>query len=246
MKRIRTLGWVFAVACAVPAFAAQPALTPMPAALETRYALSAVPPSLRDAATVYLLDPATGYRLARKGSSGVACLVQRTAWEMAEFRDDIFIPLCYDAAGTKTYLRAIMDAAALRAQGMDAQSLKASIEHRFHDGTYVPEKAGLSYMVAPVMRTVGPPDLRIHTMAMPHLMFYAPGVSNADIGAKPDLADADSLRWPFIDRQGVDAHSYIIQMVGDAEKARIMADEKPLLDALCAHRDVLCLEHGAH
>ena len=29
-------------------------------------------------------------------------------------------------------------------------------------------------MVAPVMRTVGPPDMQVHTMPMPHLMFYAP------------------------------------------------------------------------
>jgi hypothetical protein len=100
--------------------------------------------------------------------------------------------------------------------------------------------------VAPVMRTVGPPDMRMRTMAMPHLMFYAPGLANADIGAMPDLADPSSLRWPFIDRQGIDEHSYVIQMVGETEKARILADERALVDELCAHRAVLCLgtEHG--
>ena len=33
-------------------------------------------------------------------------------------RNDIYIPLCYDAVGTATYLRVMMDAAVLRARGM--------------------------------------------------------------------------------------------------------------------------------
>src|SRR4030095_6421789 len=82
----------------------------MPAELETRFALSALPPALRGKATVYLLDPRKGYQISQKGTSGVACLVQRTVWEMADFRNDIYIPLCYDAAGTSTYLQVIMDA----------------------------------------------------------------------------------------------------------------------------------------
>ncbi|HST44711.1 MAG TPA: hypothetical protein VLK29_05740 [Luteimonas sp.] len=214
----------------------------MPAQLETRYALSALPPALRDGAAVYLLDPARGYRLARIGSSGVTCVVQRTAWELAEHRDDLYIPLCYDAAGTRTYLRVIMDAAALRAQGMGAQALKDVITRRFANGTYsAPGKAGVSYMVAPVMRTIGPPDLRVRTLSMPHLMVYAPGVTNADIGARPDLADPATLMNPFIDRQGIAEQSYIIQMLGHAEAATIARAEKDLLDALCAYRDVLCL-----
>jgi hypothetical protein len=79
----------------------------MPAKLETQFALSALPPAMRDQATVYLLDPNTGYQLSRPGTSGVTCLVERTAWEQADFRNDIYVPLCYDAEGTKTYLKVI-------------------------------------------------------------------------------------------------------------------------------------------
>lgn len=219
----------------------------MPPELETRLALSAVPPQLRDKAGVYLLDPAKGYYLSRRGTSGIACIVERTAWELADFRNDIYIPLCYDAAGTKTYLKVKMDAAALRAQGLNPTELRTEIEKRYRDGTYqVPEKDGLSYMVAPVMRTIGPPDLKVHTMAMPHLMFYAPSITNEDIGAVPDLSDRASLLYPFIDRQGNDEQSYMIQMIGEAEKAKILAAEKALLDDLCAYRDVLCLSNSAH
>jgi hypothetical protein len=214
----------------------------MPARLETQFALSAAPPALRDQATVYLLDPRKGYQLSRQGTSGVTCIVERTAWELADFRNDIYIPLCYDAVGTRTYLQVMMDAAALRAQGMRPAELKAEIEKRYRNKTYgVPAKAGLSYMIAPVFRTVGLPDMKVHTMAMPHLMFYAPNITNQDIGAVPNLSDPSSLMHPFIDRQGNDEQSYMIQMVGETEKARILADEKTLLDDLCAHRDALCL-----
>jgi len=219
----------------------------MPAELETRFALSAVPAQLRDQASVYLLDPAKGYTLSKQGTSGVACIVQRTAWELADFRNDIYIPLCYDAAGTRAYLKVIFDAAALRAQGLSPTELKTVIERRWKNGTYtVREKDGLSYMVSPVFRTIGPPDLKVRTLAMPHLMFYAPHVTNEDIGAKPDLADHASLMYPFIDRQGNEEQSYMIQMIGAAEKAKIFADEKSLIDDLCDYRDMLCLSLEEH
>jgi hypothetical protein len=177
----------------------------------------------------------------------VTCLVERTVWEWVDFRNDIYIPLCYDAVGTKAHLKVIMDAATLRAQGMSPAGLKAEIENRYRNKTYsAPEKPGLSYMVAPVMRALGPPDMKMHTMAMPHLMFYAPHLTNEDISAVPDLSVHSSLLYPFIDRQGNAEQSYMIQLIGEAEKAKILADERALLDELCAYRDVLCLAHKEH
>ena len=232
---------------AAPCQATKTTIEQMPAKLETQFALSALPPALRDQATVYLLDPKKGYHLSRQGTSGVTCLVERTVWELADFRNDIYIPLCYDAVGTKTYLKVIMDAAALRAQGMSPVALKAEIANRYKNKTYkVPEEAGLSYMVAPVMRTVGPPDMKVHTMPMPHVMFYAPNITNEDIGALPNLSVHSSLLYPFIDKQGIAEQSYMIQFIGDAEKAKILADEKTLLDDLCAYRDILCLPNTKH
>ena len=222
-------------------------LDQMPAELETQFALSALPPAQRDGATVYLLDPKKGYQLSRQGTSGLTCLVERTVWEWVDFRNDIYVPLCYDAAGTKAHLKVIMDAATLRAGGMGPVALKAEIENRYENKVYrAPEKPGLSYMVAPVFRALGPPDMKVHTMSMPHLMFYAPNVTNEDIGAVPDLGVPSSLVYPFIDKQGNAEQSYMIQLVGEAEKARIMADEKSLLDDLCAYRDVLCLPDKKH
>jgi len=237
----------FAGLSAGPLRAGDPTLERMPAELETRFALSALPPALREEAAVYLLDPQEGYSLARNGTSGIACLVERTVWEWVDYRDDIYIPLCYDAAGTEAHLKVIMDAAELRAGGMGPAALKAEIESRYRSGLYrAPEKPGLSYMVGPVMRALGPPDFKLHTMAMPHLMFYAPHATNEDIGALPELADRATLVYPFIDRQGNGEQTYMIQMMGEAEKAKILAEEKTLVDDLCAYRDVLCLPEVKH
>jgi hypothetical protein len=242
-----TVGLGFIAFAATSSQAADTTLESMPPKLETQFALSALPPALRDKATIYLLDPKQGYSIARQGTSGIACVVERTVWEMADFRNDIYIPLCYDAAGIHGHFQAIIDSAALRAQGMSPAALKAEIEKRYRNQIYkTPERAGLSYMIAPLMRTIGPPDMKVHTMSMPHLMFYAPGVTNADIGALPDLAVPATLQYPFIDKQGNAEQSYMIQMVGASEKAKILADEKQLLDALCAHRDLLCLGDEQH
>jgi hypothetical protein len=240
---IVTIGLI-GISAAPPGQATETTIEQMPAKLEAQFALSALPPALRDQATVYLLDPKNGYQLSRQGTSGLTCLVERTVWELADFRNDIYIPLCYDAVGTKTYLKVIMDVATLRAQGMSPVALKAEIENRYKDKTYkAPDKAGLSYMVAPVFRTVGPPDMKVHTMPMPHLMFYAPNITNEDIGAVPNLSLHSSLLYPFIDKQGIAEQSYMIQLIGEAEKAKIMAYEKNLLAALCTYRASLCLPH---
>jgi hypothetical protein len=225
----------------------EPTIDRMPANLETQYALSALPPALRDKATVYLLDPKVGYHLARQGTSGVACLVERTVWETADFRNDLYLPLCYDAAGSKAHFKVIMDAAELRAQGMGPVALKAEIERRYKNKTYTaPQKAGVSYMLAPVMRAIAPPDLKVHTIPMPHLMFYAPGITNDDLGARPNLSDHSTLMYPFIDRQGNAEQSYMIQLMGDAEKVTILSEGKALLADLCAYRDLLCLPNTRH
>jgi len=245
-----TMTAILAMAQRATYFSPQPTKQParttieqMPARLEIQFALSALPVALRDQATVYLLDPAKGYQLSRQGTSGVTCLVERTAWEQADFRNDIYVPLCYDAEGSKTYLKVIMDAAALRIEGMSPGVLKAEIEKRYKNRIYsVPEKEGVSYMVAPVMRTWMLPDFRVHTMPMPHLMFYAPNATNEDIGAVPN----SSISYPFIFKEGIAEQTYVIQVVGAAEKAKILADEKPLLDSLCSYRDVLCLSDKEH
>src|ERR1700676_489976 len=88
----------------------------MPQSLEARYALSAVPPHLRNGATTYLLDPSKGYLLNSKGTNGISCIVVRSDWQWPDrpFRDDIAWPVCFDAEGSKTLLQDYVYAAELR------------------------------------------------------------------------------------------------------------------------------------
>lgn len=58
-------------------------------------------------------------------------------------------------------------------------------------------------------------------MNMPHYMFYAPGVNDADIGGH-----GFSKQYPFILDMSKGRDDYIILLVGEAEKAKILEDSK--------------------
>src|SRR5213594_3924740 len=80
------------------------ALTAMPRDLEIRYALSALPPHLREGATVYVLDLAKGYVIARAGTNGFSCFVARTEYSREHFGNDLYVPVGYDAEGAKSHM----------------------------------------------------------------------------------------------------------------------------------------------
>jgi len=227
-------------------FAQKPAdwqLEKMPAALETDFALSALPPQLRPGATVYLLDPAKGYYIARKGSNGFITFVMRTAWEWAEFRNDIITAISYDAEGTRTIFPVYEDAAAMRASGKyTALQVRNIVIDRIKKGIYkAPARPGISYMLAPVMRTypAKPDQHTVMTMHMPHYMFYAPYLTNADIGNIPDgQADFPVLVNPeamFLGKNKA-PYGYIIVPAGEKERAKIIAENKDLLKRLIAYK----------
>jgi len=213
----------------------------MPSGLEVRYALSALPLALQENATVYVLDPAKGYVLERAGSNGQSCFVQRTEWKFADYRNDVFAPMCYDETGAKNQMRVSFDVAALRAQGVPADKMKKEIEARFQNGTYkAPDRPGFSYMTEPLMRTymsLDPKDKdSVTTMSMPHVMYYAPNISASEVGALPCPPCAP---YPFVFEPG--PHGYVIQRLGDAESAKIVAEEAALVNDLCSYRSALCL-----
>jgi hypothetical protein len=211
-------------------------LEKMPESLENRFALSAIPSHLREGATTYVLDPAKGYVLSHQGTNGVSCIVVRTDWQWPDssFRDDIFWPVCYDAEGSKTLLQDYIYAAELRAGGMDAKQVYDEVTKRFRTSAYPnPSRSGVSYMIAPLMRgyTHGPVPA---TMNMPHYMFYAPNVKNKDIGGN------SFGQYPFILSMSPGRDDYIILLVGETEKAKILLEAKDLLAELCSYRDYLC------
>ena len=221
-----------------------PRLEKMQQALEVTFAVSALPPHLREDATAYVLDPTNGYVLAKKGTNGFSCIVMRTEWSWPQlpFRDDIFVPICYDEEGSKKMLPVWMDVAQMRARGLTPKQVYAETMKKFGDGTYEkPARSGISYMTAPLMRTYPAPDATdVMTMALPHYMFYAPNVKDTDIGGKP------RSQYPFVSPQGPGPHDVIILLVGETEKARILTESADLLNQLCGYRKYLCLDPGSH
>jgi hypothetical protein len=89
-------------------------------------------------------------------------------------------------------------------------------------------------MIAPLMRgyTKAPEPV---TMNMPHYMFYAPNVKDADIGG-----NGFSPQYPFMLSMSPGRDDYIVMLVGETEKAKILLDSKDLLAELCTYRDYLC------
>lgn len=218
----------------------------MPAALETDYALSSLPPRLRDGATVYLLDPGKGYYKARQGTNGFSVLVLRTQWEKAEFLPDQYTAISYDAEGTKTFLPVWFDAAEMRATGkFSALQIRDIIVKRVKDGIYKPpSREGISYMLCPISRTVVDKD--IINQVMPHYMFYAPGVENKDIGGAWDSGHSPFAinSGDFLDKEH-SIFNLIILPAGETEKARIIQENKNLLVRLAAYKPYFKIEMKA-
>ena len=222
-------------------------IEPLPRDLEIQLALSALPPHLRDNATVYTLNPDKGFEVARKGTNGFSALVARTgddgfrgAWPLTKYRDDILYPVSFDQAGAKAQLRVFLDAAEMQARGTPPGDLKKIIQQRYKTGYYkAPERAGISYMLSPVLRTYFDPDKSdsIITINFPHVMYYAPEITGEDIGA-----GKLGGMYPFVILHG--HHGYMVQSLGQMERAAIDKEYEGMLARLCSIKDVWCLPKG--
>lgn len=219
-------------------------IQPLPKDLEIELALSALPPHLRNGATVYVLNPAKGFEVARKGTNEFHAFVARTGddafrgnWPLTKYRDDILYPVSFDAAGAKANMRVFFDAAEAQARGTSPAALKKTIQERFRTGVYkAPERAGVSYMLSPILRTYINPDKNgvVETINYPHVKYYAPEVSNRDIGGgKPGGAA------PFVMTPG--DHGYMIQPQGRQETAEITGEHAAMLSRLCRINQLWCL-----
>jgi hypothetical protein len=219
---------------------------PLPRDLEIQLALSALPPHLREKATVYVLNPGKGFEVARKGTDEFHAFVARTgddtfrgSWPLKEYRHDILYPIAFDRAGVKAQMRVFFDAAEMQAKGTPPGELKRIIRERYKAKYYKPpDRAGVAYMLAPVLRTYDNPDENesASTLSIPHVMHYAPNVSNEDVGgAKPEPGGA----YPFVILNG--PHGYHIQFLGKTERAAIQKEYEGMLARLCNIKDVWCL-----
>jgi hypothetical protein len=90
-------------------------------------------------------------------------------------------------------------------------------------------------MLSPVLRGYINPEENdsVATLNIPHVMHYAPNVSNEDIGGKP------GSMYPFLILPG--PHGYNIQFLGLAERAAINKEYEEMLARLCKIKEVWCL-----
>ena len=216
----------------------------LPKDLEIQLALSALPPHLRDSATVYILNPNKGFEVANKGTNGFHTFVARTgddgmrgSWVFNKYRDDIIYPISFDQAGAKAMMPVFFDIAAMQAKGTSAQEVKKIIQNRYKTKFYkAPEKAGVSYMLSPILRTYTNPDANdtVVTLSIPHIMYYSPDLSDKDIGG-----GTPGGQYPFIINKG--AHGFSIQLLGKEERDSIKKDYANLLSKLCAINKAWCV-----
>ena len=118
---------------------------------------------------------------------------------------------------------------------MDSSQVYEAVTKRFGTPAATnPSRTGVAYMIAPIMRgyTAAPSPV---TMNMPHYMFFAPGVKDADIGGH-----GFDKQHPFILSMLPGRDDYIILLVGQTEKAQILDESKELLKDLCSYRNYLC------
>jgi hypothetical protein len=233
-------------------------LQSLPRDLEMQLALSALPPQLRDQATVYILNPQTGFEVARKGTNGFHAFVARTGddamqgtWPLTKYRDDILYPVSFDSAGAQANMRGFFDIAESQARGTPPEELKKLIQERYRTGYYKPPKAaGCSYMLSPILRTYVNPDEddKVVTASVPHVMCYAPNVMTKDIGVVPtpeQLRDfAQHGHWsatpyPFVIHQG--PHGYMVHIRAAPERTAIDQSYKEMLARLCRIKGAWCL-----
>ena len=249
------LSVLLTVTASVESKEARNKIEPLPRDLEIQLALSALPRHLRDNATVYVLNPDKGFEVARKGTNGFHAFVARTgddafrgSWPLTEYRDDILYPISFDAAGGKEQMRVFFDAAEMQAKGAPPGELKKIIKERYKTGYYkAPERAGVSYMLSPILRTyVNPEESNsVATSNNPHVMYYAPNVSNEDIGGKrPSIGVTGygiivSSFYPFVIMPG--PHGYMIHLVDLTERAVINKEYEEMLGRLCKIKEVWCL-----
>ena len=220
-------------------------IEPLPRDLEIQLALSALPPHLRDNATVYVLNPDMGFEVVRKGTNGFHTFVARTgddafrgSWPLTAYREDILYPISFDSAGAKAQMPIFFDAAEMQAKGTSPGELKKIIKDRIKEGYYkAPERAGISFMLSPILRTYFNPEESgdgVVTMNYPHVMYYAPNVSSEDIGA-----GKLGGMYPFVIMPG--PHGYFIQPIDLTERAAINKEYEDMLARLCKIKEVWCL-----
>jgi hypothetical protein len=177
---------------------------------EIELALKAAPVHLRKDATVFVFTT-NGYEKVRTGSNGFNCMVNRDGQQNEETEVH---PTCWDPEGSRTILPVMLRVGELLAQNKSAADIKQAIDEGFAHGQFhSPSKSGIAYMLAGDVKFDRKSGQISTTEFPPHYMFYAPGVTNADIGVSSEgMKQTPGLPFVYSGYSGAARTAYIIVM----------------------------------
>jgi hypothetical protein len=168
---------------------------------EIALAFSACPPSVAKKAGVYVLDHG-GYIKVRDSENGFTAIVQHAVPASQD-------PQCMDAEGTRTFLPRYLKVAEWRAEGKSADEIKLLVADAFAKGTFqAPMRPGINYMLSTENLTPNARGEIVHFA--PHVMFYAPYLTNTELGVGGALGPDGNPEGPaFVAGEG-SPHALII------------------------------------
>jgi hypothetical protein len=201
----RAIVWCALATAVIRPAAGQATTNQLPPAMdrqkEIALALSACPPSIASKAAVYVLDRA-GYTKVRDSGNGFTAIVQHAVPTSQD-------PQCMDAEGSRTFLPRYLKVAEWRAQGKSPGEIKLLVADAFAKGIFLPPaKPGIDYMLSTENLT---PNAKGEIIPFPpHVMFYAPYLTNADLGLGGPLGPDGNPDGPaFVAGEG-SPHALII------------------------------------
>jgi hypothetical protein len=167
----------------------------IPREQEIELALSAAPPAVAGGAGIFVYAD-SGYVRARESTNGFTCLVNRDSF-LAGY--EVLKPTCWDAAGSATIVPQILLIGKRKAAGTSAREVRAELEKLFDEGKLkYPAGGGIAYMLQGDIAQYDIATGKIVRRAFPpHLMLYAPGVTQSQLGIPMDSAMTDE-RAPLI------------------------------------------------
>jgi hypothetical protein len=173
---------------------------------EIALALSSCPASVASKAAVYVLEK-SGYVKVRESQNGFTAIVQHA---LPNSQD----PQCMDAEGTRTFLPRYLKVAELRAHGNSPEEIRRFVANAFAKGIFqAPTRPGVDYMLSKENLT---PNAKGGVVPFPpHVMFYAPYLTNSDLGLDGTLGpDGNPVGPAFVASEG-SPHALIIVPVGE-------------------------------
>jgi len=130
--------------------------------------------------------------------------------------------VCWDAEGAKTLLPIDLDDARLRLAGTSVGEIDRQVAEGFKSGKYrAPSRTGVAYMLSPMRYRIDEQGKVTPSNPNPHVMFYGPGLTDADIGG---------VRGSQVFMNKVGPDGMIIVPVGSKERETILSESRSLID----------------